>query len=424
MFLRNHMTNYCYSKTSLILISLCLLSALAKAQELKPNDLVAVCGDSITEQRRYSVFIEDYLLMCHPVRNLQVMVMGWNGETATGFLGRMENDALPFHPNVVTTCFGMNDGGYDPIGATRAEKYRGSMDGLVKAFRKAGATTFVVGSPGVVDPDVHKKSSAAVRNQNLSRLKEVAKEVAVQNKVGFANVHDVMMDVMIKAKAKYGKRYSLAGIDGVHPSRNGHLIMAYAFLKALNCTGDVGTITYDMKSASAAATEGHQILSATKGTLEVESSRYPFCLTGAASDVDGTRGISEFFPFNDDLNRFLLVVKNCPSAKVRVTWGTETKEFDSAALAKGINLAAEYPENPFSQPFAAVEQCIRAQQDFDVAAIKSLLHSLIAWKQYFPELTEEYRVQAGKVVEKATSLREKARAAVVPVKHRISIQPL
>ena len=52
-----------------------------------------------------------------------------------------------------------------------------------------------------------------------------------------------MEDVMTKAKAKYGKQYALAGeADGVHPDENGHLVMAYAFLKALGCDGDIGTI--------------------------------------------------------------------------------------------------------------------------------------------------------------------------------------
>ena len=34
--------------------------------------------------------------------------------------------------------------------------------------------------------------------------------------------------------------------DGVHPAANGHLIMAYAFLKGLGCDGNVGTITLDL----------------------------------------------------------------------------------------------------------------------------------------------------------------------------------
>ncbi len=46
-----------------------------------------------------------------------------------------------------------------------------------------------------------------------------------------------MIDAMAKAKLKYGKEYNVAGGDGVHPNRNGHLVMAYAFLKALDAMG-------------------------------------------------------------------------------------------------------------------------------------------------------------------------------------------
>src|SRR4051812_31734650 len=39
------------------------------ANALRENDFVAVCGDSITEQKMYSLYIEDYLLMCRPKSN-------------------------------------------------------------------------------------------------------------------------------------------------------------------------------------------------------------------------------------------------------------------------------------------------------------------------------------------------------------------
>ena len=43
------------------------------AENLKPGDFVAVIGDSITEQKDYSVNIENYLLMCQPVTGLKAM---------------------------------------------------------------------------------------------------------------------------------------------------------------------------------------------------------------------------------------------------------------------------------------------------------------------------------------------------------------
>ncbi len=38
---------------------------------LEPGDRLGVIGDSITEQKLYSVFIEDYLLMCQPAADLR-----------------------------------------------------------------------------------------------------------------------------------------------------------------------------------------------------------------------------------------------------------------------------------------------------------------------------------------------------------------
>src|SRR5882672_9228487 len=64
--------------------------------KLLKDDFLAVCGDSITEQKLYSRFIEEYLLMCKPQPNLRIMQLGWNGETSWGFLGKMPNEALRF----------------------------------------------------------------------------------------------------------------------------------------------------------------------------------------------------------------------------------------------------------------------------------------------------------------------------------------
>src|SRR5689334_19866003 len=132
----------------------CRVAAAASAKELlEPGDMVAVIGDSITEQKQYSVFIEDYLLMCQPVEKVQVAQFGWGGETATGFEKRMKNDMLRFKPMLITTCFGMNDGGYTALTKERADLYRESTQHIIDKAKKAGVRTIVIGSPGCVDAD-------------------------------------------------------------------------------------------------------------------------------------------------------------------------------------------------------------------------------------------------------------------------------
>src|SRR6478752_3197216 len=131
-------------KLSLFLVSLALsyqTNANAEQPLVRSGDMVAVIGDSITEQKQYSVFIEDYLLMCQPADKLRVAQFGWGGETATGFEKRMKNDMLRFKPMLITTCFGMNDGGYGPLTKERADLYRTSTQQIIDKAKKAGVRT-------------------------------------------------------------------------------------------------------------------------------------------------------------------------------------------------------------------------------------------------------------------------------------------
>ena len=333
---------------------------------LQPGDLVVVCGDSITEQKEYSVDIEDYLLMCQPAAKLRVVQAGWSGEQAPGFLARLARDVLVFHPAVVTTCYGMNDGHYGPMQPATAETYRNAQKAIVEELKKGGVRAIVVGSPGVVDVNAYRRQQpgqAAIYNPTLAGLRDIACQTAQDQGVLFANVYDPMMDVMLAAKKKFGPAYHVAGGDGVHPARNGQLVMAYAFLKALGCNGEIGTIHVELAGSKATATAGHEVLSAAPGSVELESTRYPFCFFGNPASPDSTRGVLEFLRFNQELNRFCLVVPDAkPDARYKVTWGTASKELSGAELAKGVNLAAEILDNPFAPAFLLVEQAVRASR--------------------------------------------------------------
>ena len=313
----------------------------SSAPILKPGDLVAICGDSITEQKRYSVYMASYLLACAPQADLRTMELGQGGENTFGFSTRMVTEVLPFKPNVVTTCYGMNDGGYCALKPETEARFREGVQLMIAKFQNAGVRRIVLGSPGAVDTDTFKRMTATpeIYNQTLGELTRIAREIAEKNGVDFVDIHSLMLVAMAKAKAKYGKGYYVAGEDGVHASENGQFIMAYAFLKALGFPGDIGTITYDAKADTAQTVGEHQVISVTKGVIEVESTRYPFCFFGEPSNPNATSGMIEFLPFNEELNRYLLVVKNAPAARMKVTWGTQSREFSADALAKLIPLA-------------------------------------------------------------------------------------
>jgi lysophospholipase L1-like esterase len=419
-----------------VFVALLALTVCARAQNaLQKGDFVAICGDSITEQKMYSVYVQDYLLMCKPQADLRVMQFGWGGETAPGFLQKMPREALRFDMTVATTAYGMNDGEYSPMTPVKAERYRNAMQGIVDAFKQKGVRFIVVGSPGCVDsdtfvkpdptdpePDAKKKrkvNQSEMYNKTLAGLREIAKEVAQKNGCAFADVYATMYDAMVKAKAKYGPKYNVPGGDGFHPGPNGQLCMAYAFLKGLGVDGQIGTITVDLAGSKAEATDGHKVLGVSGGAVEVESTKYPFCFYGDPASPSATSGIIEFLPFNEDLNRYVLVVKNVGAAKAKVTWGKATKEFAAADLEKGINLAAEFiTDNPFSEPFKKVEAEIKKQQNAETPLVKKTLHDL-------PKAQDKEKAEgaAREEMKRAKELFDaSARAATQPVKHVIKIE--
>lgn len=419
-------------RTWIALIVVIACSALAQAAEpiLRADDRLAICGDSITEQRVYSVFVEDYLLMCRPAPRVTAVQFGWGGETSWQFLPRIEHDVLPFKPTVATIFYGMNDGGYAALTPERERKFREAMTAAVRKFKAAGVRAVVV-SPGCVDTHYFDKRYTpghhVVYNKTLATLRDVAREIASAENCPFADVYGVMLDVQAKAKARYGAEYPLAGPDGFHPVANGHLVIAYAILKALGCDGDLGTITFDAASRKATTTGGHEIvLAPAGGTITLKSTRYPFCFYGdPAGPIEprspySTKGILDFLPFNQGLNRFRLVVTGLASDRAKVTWGGVTKEFASSELAAGINLAAEFLDNPFSEPFKQVEGAVRARQEFETPMVRNLVNGV---RVLLPDERTAYGQLVSAAMAKDAALADAAAKAVVPVTHTIRIEP-
>jgi lysophospholipase L1-like esterase len=398
---------------------------------LKKGDLVAIAGDSITEQKLYCRLIEDYLVACRPDLELSCIQLGWSGDVSWGFLGRIDRDCLSFKPNVLTTCYGMNDGGYRPLDDQRRKMYRDAMSGIITKAKAAGVTV-VAGGPGTVDSTTyhHNAKEAAEYNVVLGELSDIVKELAAKEGTAFADVHGALMTSMTAAKAALGQDYVVCGGDGIHPGVNGHYVMAYAFLKAMGLNGQIGTITVDM-AGTAKATEGHKVLSAKDGTVELESTRYPFCLAGGPEGAsDSVVKIMQYVPFDQDLNRLTLVVENLKGAKAKVTWGEESKTFTKEQLAQGVNLAAEFRKNPFCQAFTKIDQLVARKQVYETCLIKGISASIAMMEQAVGKdfgnggaaIQEQDKACFDRMFQQDAAMAKTLRGLVTPVKHTIKIE--
>ena len=400
---------------------------------LKRGDRLAICGDSITEQKIYSRIIEDYLTMCVPELEVTVRQYGWSGERVPGFLARMTNDCLRFKPSIATTCYGMNDHEYRPYELRIGQTYRDSSVAMVEAF-KANNVRVVLGSPGCVGkiPFWVKSATGTVEdlNLNLCTLRNIDIEIAQQEKVGFADVFWPMLTAGIEAQKQYGTNYAIAGKDGVHPAWAGHTIMAYAFFKGLGLTGDIGVFTVDLKRSAIKASKGHQVLSSSNGEFEIKSSRYPFCACVEPTDTrhdypacskddptsDGSiRSALKLVPFDQQLNRLMLIGKNGTAAAYVVTWSTQQKTFTSDQLAHGVNLAEEFALNPFCAAFGKVDAAVAAKQAYETKQIKEMFRS--------GEAKKDMEGMAARTEQEHQALAAAVKTAFVPVTHTLKIEP-
>ena len=413
----------------LLLASALPAAAETKTSQLPPQARLAIIGDSITEQKLYSKYVETYILACAGRSDVKVFQFGWSGETAGGFNTRMENDLAVFKPTVATTCYGMNDGRYVPFQEGIGAEYEKQMRSILTKFTQLGVTHVVAGSPGAVDTKFFSRpngTTPAAYNDSLAHLRDIDKKLAGEFKTAFANVHDEMIDAMAKAKKALGEDYDVCGRDGVHPGANGQLLMASAFLKGLGLDGNIGTLVVDM-AGKGTASEGHKVIESAKGQLDLESTKYPFCFEGDEKSSGGTRSILPFCDFNEKLNRLTLQVKGLTAAKARVTWGTESKEFTKEQLTAGINLAAEFSKTPFDAAFAKFSGAVAAKQSYETPMIKTFItnfRTFAADAKEDPEFGGALEVLKKKLLSKQEKLDATARTALVPVKHTIRVEAL
>jgi hypothetical protein len=91
--------------------------------------------------------------------------------------------------------------------------------------------------------------------------------------------------------------------------------------------------------------------------------------------------------------------------------------FSAVQLATGINLANEFPDNPFNEPFQKVGRAILEKQTMETNLIKKQVHNLPADRQ-----SAEYQRGIEVFVKQEKEANAKVAAAVEPVRHTLKIE--
>jgi lysophospholipase L1-like esterase len=312
------------------LLGLLVLGSLARAEPvLKAGDRVVLYGDSITEQRQYTRFIQQYIQCRYPELKVNFYNAGWSGDTAGGGFGRLERDVLLLKPTVVTLFFGMNDGGYRPMADGITSSFKRNEEKIITALKAKGIRV-VVYTPGAVDYDRKTALADCSYNENLEALGKAALELAQQYELPSADVFHPMVAFQNAQKIQTPGFTMIP--DSVHPSTAGHLVMAQEMLKGLGAEPMPPVGAIDLKSGTA---DGLRVVSNNPAQVVLETTRplhLPFWFEAASLPIMRASGFLA-------MTAGQLTVKGLAAGYYKLTLdGADAGKYSAEELGAGITV--------------------------------------------------------------------------------------
>jgi lysophospholipase L1-like esterase len=325
-------------KSSWFLVGLWYLASApaAPAQSffLKKGDVVVVMGDSITEQRLYSNYLEIWSQTRFPAYNLVFRNVGIGGDRSVGGNARFKRDVLPFKPSVLTVDFGMNDGSYTKFLEQNYRPYMEGLQGIADQAKAAGLRVAWI----TPQPTERRETGNQLTgyNQTLQKFSEGVGEIARKNGGLFVDQFTPYLHVMNNARDADPAILVTSG-DAVHPGPPGQALMAAAILKGMSFPREVSSAVIDTSgTAKSHNCRISDVAMNAQGALTFQrlDSALPFFPQQA-------RSILQWVPLLEEMNHYGLQVKGLPKGTYEVRLGgTKVARRTSEDLASGVNLAA------------------------------------------------------------------------------------
>jgi lysophospholipase L1-like esterase len=389
---------------------------------LHDGDTVVFFGDSITNQRLYTVFTETYVLTRFPQMRVNFVHSGWSGDRVTGGFGgridlRLDRDVFAYRPTVITVMLGMNDGEYQPyddsIFNIFATGYRHILD-RIKAAAPLARVTLLEPSP--YDDVTRPADFAGGYNSVLLSYGSFVRELARSKGLREADLNEPVTALLKTASADAPKASERLIPDRVHPSPGVHLLMAEALLRSWGAPSVVSRVEIDASTGTVRKAENTAICSiARRGGARDSNAKTSGALEWSQTDRalpmpferdDETIQMAlRYSDFMDALNREMLEVAGLPGGRYGLQIdGEAVGEFDAQTLAEGINLADM--KTPMSSQaltvqdltyrrnnlrFARMMMVDNALKDFHPAKLRGALHAL---KSLEREVLAEQRAAA------------------------------
>lgn len=347
-------------------LCMCASAAAQTVAPFKDGDRAVFLGNSITDGGHYHSYIWLYYMTRFPYMDLRVMNAGIGGETAGDMYKRLDGDVLSKRPTVLTVTFGMNDTGYmeyngDDAGAFGEKKYRECYDNFKKMETRLQTldgvrVVMLGGSP--YDETAQIENNAPLRGKNavMDRVVGFQKESAAANGWEFVDFSAPMVEIGRRVQAGQPS-FSLSMGDRIHPDNDGHMVMAYLFLKAQGFVGkEVADMEINANKKQAVKSENCTVSNIKKNGKDLSfdylAEALPYPLDTIARGWGQKKSQAEVLkvvPFMEEMNRETLKVTGLKGNYKLLIDDEEIGTWSGDELAKGINLAAESKTPQYQQ---------------------------------------------------------------------------
>ncbi|HWB86966.1 MAG TPA: SGNH/GDSL hydrolase family protein [Bryobacteraceae bacterium] len=367
---------------ALLLAAILMLPAVLAAQNtfyLHDHDTVMFYGDSITEQKFYTNFVDAFVAMRYPGLDVRFVNSAWGGENAIGGNGgtadeRLRRDVIPYKPTVMTVMLGMNDGGYRAFDQERFERYSNGMEHIVQVVKEAfPSLRITLIEPSPYDDVTQPPQFADGYNAVLVRYGAFVKQMGERGQMPVVDMNGPVVDVLRKAYAANPEVARTLIPGRIHPSPAIHLVMAEALLKGWGAGPTVSTVAIDAGSKQIKEAVNTEISGLTVNrsiSWTQKDAALPFPVNVHARSLPialrrggaGTNLVLKVSDFIDALDQQTLRVSGLPAAEYSLKInGQSIGSYSREQLEKGINLAAL--TTPMSEQAAGVLNLVFQKTD-------------------------------------------------------------
>lgn len=357
-------------KKLIVLIAVaCMTCTAAFAQTVKPfkeGERAVFLGNSITDGGHYHSYIWLYYMTRFPNMPIRVFNGGIGGDTAYDMNKRLDGDIFAMKPSVLMVTFGMNDSGYFEYNGDKPkefgeQKYQESVKNyqqMEKRFKDLPDTRIVMVGTSPYDETVQLKDNTPfkTKNETIKRLVDYQKESATKNHWEFTDLNAPMVALNQQYQQK-DPAFTLCGSDRIHPDNDGHMVMAYLFLKAQGFVGKgVADMEINATKKQAVKSENCTVSNVKQNGKDLSfdylAEALPYPLDTIARGWGQKKSQSEILkvvPFMDEMNREILKVTGLKGNYKLLIDNEEIGTWSGEELAKGINLAAESKTPQYQQ---------------------------------------------------------------------------